>query len=242
VSPTADDTLTGIVALEAEVADPASGIAWVRHEWSSDGEEWHELPRDADGVLWQTAEVTDGQYRLRVRAADRAGNVGVSSPVRVRVENELEVPEDELEQLDEVAAEPAEDTEESPTRFGPVPDWFETEPGEAEPEPEPEPEPPTLVPVPEPETLPEREPEPEPELEPAAHEELAPTVVAFPRGSRSWDLWELDRLVEEHADDDPLATEERRAVLYYLRDHAALDGSIPDGFEAVVQETFGDLL
>jgi hypothetical protein len=120
---------------------------------------------------------------------------------------------------------------------------------EPEPEAESEPEPaeeraPAALSV-----VPSLELEEEEEVDSAADEQVEDVhpdadenVTHLPRGSRRWGLWELDRLVEDYGDVDPTRMEERRAVLYFLRDHAALDGSIPPEFEAVVLETFGDLI
>jgi hypothetical protein len=133
----------------------------------------------------------------------------------------------------------------------------EPEPVAAEPEPEPEPEPvaaepePELEPEPEPE--PERvlqpvpdlapEPEPEPELEPAASAE---PVVVVPIGvgasPRSWNLWDLERLSRESAGHDAVRDEERTFLLMYLREFAGPDGLLPDDFDSLVRDSFGDLV
>jgi hypothetical protein len=276
VEPGEGARIAGIVAIGAEIVDSCSGLAWLKYEWSGEDGEWHELPRGSGSVTWRTVEVPDGEYRLRVRAADRAGNAATSDEVAVVVENEEQVAaQPEPEPDVEAEIEPAEAEEEGTTRFGPVPSWAwqDDEPGdepepeaepEAEEEPEDEPEPeddeePELerpaeepershlvaVPDPEPDEEPEAEPEPESEPEPEPRHDPDPIpaaeVVALPRSARRWDLWELDRLADEVAADDPRA-EERRAVLYFLRDHAGLDGSIPPELEPVVLETFGDLL
>jgi hypothetical protein len=140
----------------------------------------------------------------------------------------------------------------------------------AEPAPAPEPEPaPEEKAAPEPEPAPEEEPapeperappairlvteeeaalEPEPEAETAAEPEPQPEkaeggrVVRFPRGARGWDLWELSDLVETTPGQDSARLEERRQILYHLRDHASLDGRIPDEFGDLIAEAFGELL
>jgi hypothetical protein len=283
IEPKDGDTVGGVVPIGAEIVDSCSGLAWLKYEWSGADGEWHELPRGPGSVSWHTAEVADGEYVLRVRAADRAGNVTTSDSVALAIDNAAKraarAAADSLAAqraaAGEDAAAPAQPA--AGTRFGPIPTWSwqeapaadEALEGEAAPEPELEPdfdvvtpedtepaEPPTAAepePEPEPEAEPERrrlaaveEPEPEEASEPAPapepDAEPAALVFSLPRGGRSWGLWELDRLVEDHAEDDPIRTEERRAVLYFLRDHAALDGTIPPEFESVVQETFGDLL
>ena len=68
------------------------------------------------------------------------------------------------------------------------------------------------------------------------------SVVNFPRVARSWDIWELRELVEEAPGQDPARQEERRQILYHLREHTAVDGRIPPEFEELIYEVFGDLM
>jgi hypothetical protein len=126
----------------------------------------------------------------------------------------------------------------------------EPEPVAAEPEPEPK-----LEPEPEPEVVPERvlqpvpdlepeaAPEPEPEFEPAA---AAEPVVVVPIGvgaaPRSWNLWDLERLSREGAGHDAVRDEERTFLLMYLREFAGPDGLLPDDFDSLVRNSFGDLV
>lgn len=113
----------------------------------------------------------------------------------------------------------------------------------SEPEPEPEPEPtreherPRIVAVP---ALPP-EPEPEPEVEP----EEPDRVVAFLPANdspREWNLWELERAARDHGGDDVARNEERSYLLMYLREFAGPDGTLPADFDALVRESFGDVL
>jgi hypothetical protein len=55
---------------------------------------------------------------------------------------------------------------------------------------------------------------------------------------RRWNIWELDRA----ARDSGRLDEEREFLLLYLRDHAGPDGLLPIDFDALVRESFGDLL
>jgi hypothetical protein len=114
----------------------------------------------------------------------------------------------------------------------------------AEPEPEPTPEPVAareleharvLRPAPEPE--PQQEPEPQPE--PAAQTVVAIGVGA---GPRQWNLWDLERLSRERAGQDEVRDEERSFLLLYLRDFAGPDGLLPIDFDALVRDSFGDLV
>jgi hypothetical protein len=142
---------------------------------------------------------------------------------------------------------------------------------QADPGPEPEPEPvaveaePELEPVaveaePEPELEPvavEAEPEPKPELEPVAAEtEPEPVAVERepeteplaaepevverePTAARAWNIWELDNLARDASEEQ---REELSYLLVYLRDFASPEGVLPTDFDALVRESFGDLL
>ncbi len=118
----------------------------------------------------------------------------------------------------------------------------EAEPS-SEPEPEPEqtrePERPRIAAVP---ALP---PEPEPEPEPEAEPEEPDRVVAFLPANdspREWNLWELERAARDHGGDDVARNEERSYLLMYLREFAGPDGTLPADFDALVRESFGDVL
>jgi hypothetical protein len=118
-----------------------------------------------------------------------------------------------------------------PVAAGAEPVAAEAEPVAPEPvpvEPEPEPEPVAVEPEPEPEPV-ELEPEPvafEPEPEPE------------PVGAQAWNLWQIDRALR----DSGAVTEEQEFLLMYLRDYAGPDGSLSVDFDALVRESFGDVL
>ena len=78
--------------------------------------------------------------------------------------------------------------------------------------------------------------------EPDRDAETGGRLVNFPSTVRGWNIWLLSELVEEAQGQDPIRQEERRQILYYLRDHAELDGLIPPEFEDLVFEAFGDLM
>ena len=118
----------------------------------------------------------------------------------------------------------------------------EAEPS-SEPEPEPEqtrePERPRIVAVP---ALP---PEPEPEPGSEAEPEEPDRVVTFLPANdspREWNLWELERAARDHGGDDVARNEERSYLLMYLREFAGPDGTLPADFDALVRESFGDVL
>jgi hypothetical protein len=57
-----------------------------------------------------------------------------------------------------------------------------------------------------------------------------------------WNLDALTRLVEERADEFPDRVDEWRYTLFYLRNEARVDGTLPSKFDALVEECFGELL
>jgi len=117
----------------------------------------------------------------------------------------------------------------------------EPEPVAAEPEPVPEPVVLTVVPEPEPEPEPEAVPEPEPVLaEVAVGAEVVP--IGASAAPRRWNVWDLERLSRENAGADAARDEERTYLLMYLRDFADPGGSLPIDFDALVRDSFGDLV
>ena len=121
---------------------------------------------------------------------------------------------------------------------------------EAEPAPPPRPRPPEPVSPPPPapapplQSVPAPPPAPAPEPEPAPLEPAAQQVIQMPvrGGPREWNLWDLERLVREHAGRDVMVDEERSYLLMYLREFANADGVLPVDFDALVRESFGDLV
>jgi outer membrane biosynthesis protein TonB len=112
---------------------------------------------------------------------------------------------------------------------------------EPEPEPDPEPEPvrPPLLAVPSPAPPPPPEPAARPEPEPASA--VVPITVrdAVPR---EWNLWELERASRKASGDDPLRDEERNYLLMYLREFASPEGTLPADFDALVRDSFADVI
>ncbi|MGI8421023.1 MAG: hypothetical protein ACR2MU_01990, partial [Gaiellaceae bacterium] len=93
-------------------------------------------------------------------------------------------------------------------------------------EPEPEPEPPQLAAAP--------EPEPDPEPEPAATQ-LQPRRDGY-------NLHELEHAVAEAGAAQPDRLDEWQSYLFFLRDHADLDGRLPRSFDALIEDVFAGLL
>ena len=153
------------------------------------------------------------------------------------VEPERE-PEPEPEPEPEEAVDP--EAEAEPTA---EPQPAEPQPDVEEPEPEPEPEPvgiaPQLVAIPEQEPEPDAEPEPVHEPEPAA---TAVATLPLPPQEQEWNLWELERLTRERSGDDRDHAAEWGYLVVYLREFARPDGTLPTAFDALVRESFGELL
>jgi type IV secretory pathway VirB10-like protein len=116
---------------------------------------------------------------------------------------------------------------------------------------------PQIEPEPEPEQVPERgPPPPEPERPPLvaappppepARIEPEPAPVALPvairHGTpREWNLWELEQASRRASGDDPLRDEERNYLLMYLREFANAEGTLPSDFDALVRDSFADVI
>jgi hypothetical protein len=145
----------------------------------------------------------------------------------------------------------------------PVPVDVAVQKSESEPQAEPEPEPtvsersarallasgPPPLPTPEPpkparekpprRRLVERRPEPKaaPPPPPPPEPEPEPAVQGPPR---EWNLWELQRAARSAPDD--ARQEEWTALLIHLREFANADGDLPIEFDALVRESFADVL
>ena len=88
---------------------------------------------------------------------------------------------------------------------------------------------PRPIPTPEPESKPK--PEPLPDTMPATLGSDLPY---------EWNVWDLQRLVRDRADDD--RQEEWAAMIVSLRDFARADGTLPREFDELVRDSFGELL
>jgi hypothetical protein len=128
---------------------------------------------------------------------------------------------------------------------------------ETEPEPEPEPEPeaesePEPTPVPSPPKLvavaalpepPHWSAEPDPAPFAAAEPEPSPVAtLTLPVHPQEWNVWEIERLARERSGVDLVRDEEWGYLLIYLREFASPDGLLPLGFDALVRESFGELV
>jgi hypothetical protein len=127
----------------------------------------------------------------------------------------------------------------APMARAPAPAPEPSEPERA-PQEEPQPEPArALEAVP----RPEPEPEPEPEEEEPEAEELVP---ALPQAARrrpdGWNLWDLELRAKRLAGEDRDRDEEWNALFVSLREFAQPDGTLPTEFDALVEESFEELV
>src|SRR5262245_33500969 len=99
---------------------------------------------------------------------------------------------------------------------------------------------PRWLPVPEPEAEPAAIVE-EAKVEPAAPAATEQTVV-FAADSRQWNVWELERLARAAQNRSPARAEELGFLLGYLREFASPDGLLPPDFDALVRESFPELV
>ena len=58
----------------------------------------------------------------------------------------------------------------------------------------------------------------------------------------AWNLTSLERLVEERAGDFPDRIHEWSSYLYFLREYADADGSVPASFDILIEDTFAEIL
>ncbi|MFP3982469.1 MAG: S8 family serine peptidase [Desulfurivibrionaceae bacterium] len=82
--PADDVTVSGVVPVEADASDDTA-VEFV--EFLVDGNTVASDSTSSYSFNWDTADVEDGWHELMARAVDTSGNVGLSSPVNVEVEN-----------------------------------------------------------------------------------------------------------------------------------------------------------
>lgn len=70
----------------------------------------------------------------------------------------------------------------------------------------------------------------------------SPTGPPRPEQGGSWNLNELERVVAEGGDAYPERREEWQSYLFFLRDHAGPEGSLPPSFDWLIPDVFGELL
>ena len=67
-------------------------------------------------------------------------------------------------------------------------------------------------------------------------------TVVFAADSRQWNVWELERLARAAQSRSPARAEELGFLLGYLREFASPDGLLPPDFDALVRESFPELV
>ena len=80
---------------------------------------------------------------------------------------------------------------------------------------------------------------------PPAEPVSAPEPVAepgLPTRAGTWNLSELQRAVEAYADPTPEQAENWRTYLYFVREHASSDGTLPRSLDPLIGEIFGEAL
>ncbi len=64
----------------------------------------------------------------------------------------------------------------------------------------------------------------------------------MPEGDGRWNLFALQRLVDERGGEHPDRLEEWASYLYFLREYAKPDGAVPASFDWLIEETFTELV
>ena len=98
----------------------------------------------------------------------------------------------------------------------------------------PAPEPPRPQPV--------QQPAPEPPRAAVPPPEQVPAEAAAPGAAGGPNLGELEARVARRRDEFPDRADEWDSYLFFLRDHAAADGSLPAQFDYLIADVFGELL
>jgi hypothetical protein len=82
--------------------------------------------------------------------------------------------------------------------------------------------------------VPEPVPEPEPEPTPAPQPEAVPTGA--------WTIELLEQRVAQRRERFPDQADEWTTYLYFLREHASIDGSLPRSFDSLIADVFADAI
>ena len=85
-------------------------------------------------------------------------------------------------------------------------------------------------------------PEPAPEPEPTRPPAVAPPGVTVARRPAGWNLNDLERAAAERRDVPRERVEEWRTYVFFLRDHAGMEGELPASFDSLVEDVFADLV
>jgi hypothetical protein len=85
-------------------------------------------------------------------------------------------------------------------------------------------------------------PEPPRPDRPAAHRGDVVEMRPARAGPREWNVWELEQLARAGGRQNPERSQEWAYLLVHLRQYATPDGALPREFDALVRESFGELL
>jgi len=88
----------------------------------------------------------------------------------------------------------------------------------------------------------EPEPEPAPVETPAAAPPPPPPPAAEPAADGRYNLVALEKLVEAKQHEFPDRAADWVSYLYFLREYAAADGTVPASFDWLIQDTFAELV
>ena len=80
-----------------------------------------------------------------------------------------------------------------------------------------------------------------PDISPVASAPEPAPAPAPAVSSGAWNVEELERWVDANTAEPMEQVDEWRTYLFFLRQHAAADGSLPPQFDGLIQDVFGDL-
>jgi outer membrane biosynthesis protein TonB len=177
------------------------------------------------GLKWWLIALIELAAWAAVTLAERSlwqatqGSRDVARPARAPRARTPEAPKDEIEAVRIVEPEKP-----KPAKPASIPVPVAAASNASEPEPEPVVAAPAAPPPPAPRTA---EPKPEP---------VRAAAVAQRTPDR-WNVWYLERIAREHPE-----AEELEFITASLREFADADGQLPETFDSLVRESFGDLL
>ena len=81
-----------------------------------------------------------------------------------------------------------------------------------------------------------------PPVETPAPAAAAPAPAAEPAANGRYNLLTLEKLVEEKQHEFPERADDWASYLFFLREHAGADGTVPASFDWLIQDTFAELV
>jgi len=82
-----------------------------------------------------------------------------------------------------------------------------------------------------------------PDPEPVAAPKFAPPDGSFDEeATGAWNLLVLERLVNDRGDEFPDKRDEWVSYLYFLREYAEPDGTVPSSFDWLIHDTFAEIV